>query len=153
MKPFLLSLHLSGVLLGLGPAFAGPAIAPLLSKGTAEQARALCQAFRNMERMFFWPFTGLVIPGAGTGLILTEHLKPFGGDRWLLTAIILYAVAFAMGAFGQGPNLTKRIALLDAGKFRGPEWVAVSRSDRVLGMASVVVVFAILVLMVWKPAF
>lgn len=150
MRPFLLTLHIAGVILAFGPTMASP-IFGAVSMGGPEAARTVTTIMHKIERGMIIPLSTLLVPGAGLGLIITQHWEPFGEHRWLLTAVILYVVGYLIGMIGHGGDLKKMIALLDAGKHGSAEWVAIGKREQMLGMMSFLIFFAILTLMVWKP--
>lgn len=55
------------------------------------------------------------------------------------------------GMIGHGGDLKRQIALLDSGKYGSEEWVAIGKREQMLGITSMLIFFAILTLMVWKP--
>jgi uncharacterized membrane protein len=71
---------------------------------------------------------------------------------WLLTALVLYAVAVALGALVYSPNLRAQIRALDAEGPSSPSFRALSSRGTLVGIVLAIDVIAIVFLMVTKPA-
>lgn len=152
MRAFLLTVHIMAVIVAFGPTFAMALMGPMMSAGP-ERAAPLVELTGKISKIFIFPLATFVIPGAGVALIITQHWEPFGGDNWLLTAIILYVVMYAIGILVHRPDNERAVRLLDEGKYGSPEWVAVGKREQTAGMISTLLLTAIVTLMVWKPDF
>ncbi len=87
-----------------------------------------------------------------TGLALTF----VGGipitTRWILSALVLYAVLLAVGFGVYTPTLRRQISLLEAGGPTSTAYVSAVSRGRVTGLFLALMVLAIVFLMVTKPA-
>jgi len=72
--------------------------------------------------------------------------------RWILSALILYAVLLVVAFFVYTPTLRRQIALVESTGATSPEYLAAASRGRVVGIFLAVVVLAIVFLMVVKPA-
>ena len=70
---------------------------------------------------------------------------------WILAALILYVVVVVLGLALYTPLLRRQRAVLESSGAESPEYQAVSARARVLGIATGVIVLAIVFLMVVKP--
>jgi uncharacterized membrane protein len=96
-------------------------------------------------------FAALVVPGTGAGLIITQHISPWeSGNRWLLSSIILYTIAFAFSHLVQARNAKKAIQIAEAQQF-GPEFGALMKKVAMGGQFLTVLLITIIILMVVKP--
>jgi len=71
---------------------------------------------------------------------------------WLLTALILYALATLLGMAGFVPVFKRQIHLLESEGVDSPNYQAMVKWSRVLGITTGVLVIIITFLMVVKPA-
>ena len=87
-----------------------------------------------------------------TGLLMVwvGHLEL--AQFWLLTALVLYAVAVGLGLFVYTPTLRAQIATLEASGSGCPEFQALAKRGTTVGIVLAVDVIAIVFLMVTKPA-
>ncbi len=152
LRNFLLSLHVVGVIIGLGPSFAFPFVGALARKPGAPVPWFLRFTELVATRLID-PITATVIPGTGAGLIIISRgaWNPFKSHgRWLLAAIILYVIAFAFSNLVQLPSTKKAIAMADAQQF-GPEFGARMKGLARGGQFLSLLVITIAVLMMTKP--
>jgi uncharacterized membrane protein len=70
---------------------------------------------------------------------------------WILTAIGLVLLVFAIAIFGYTPTLRRQIEALDRAGVASPEYLALSGRSTRLGAVLGVLVAAIVILMVVKP--
>lgn len=89
-------------------------------------------------------------------LLLTGLLMVWVGDLelaqfWLLTALVLYAVAVGLGLFVYTPTLRAQIAALETSGSGSPEFQALAKRGTTVGIVLGVDVIAIVFLMVTKP--
>lgn len=87
-----------------------------------------------------------------TGLTMAFMLPIPLTTPWLLTAIILYAVATLLGMAVFVPVFRRQIQLLEAEGPASPAYLSVARGARVLGIVVGIIVIVITFLMVVKPA-
>ena len=71
---------------------------------------------------------------------------------WLLTGLTLYVIAGLLGAFGYTPLVKEQIRVLDSEGFESPNYQALAKRGRLLGMLVGLDVIIIVFLMVVKPA-
>jgi uncharacterized membrane protein len=87
----------------------------------------------------------------GTGIWMVA-ISPFEiTEFWILTALVLYAVAVALGAAVYTPTLRKQIAELESESPASPTFRRLAARGRVVGIVLAVDVVAIVFLMVTKP--
>jgi uncharacterized membrane protein len=72
--------------------------------------------------------------------------------RWILSALILYAVLLVGGFAVYTPTLRRQIAVLETAGPASAEYLAVASRGRIVGIVLAVIVVAIVFLMVVKPA-
>jgi uncharacterized membrane protein len=70
---------------------------------------------------------------------------------WLLTALVLYAVAVVLGLFVYTPTLRAQIAALGSSGARSSEYRALAKRGATVGIVLAVDVVVIVFLMVTKP--
>lgn len=87
-----------------------------------------------------------------TGLIMAFLVRIPLTTPWLLTALILYVVAALLGVMAYSPVLKRQIQLLDAEGSDSPNYAAVAKQSRLLGIVTGIDVIVIVFLMVVKPA-
>ncbi len=93
-------------------------------------------------------YGGLLVVG-----ILLVLLGPWEFTQlWVLAAIALYLVMGAVAFVLYSPTLTRLIASYESGGAATAEFAALSGRSRMVGMVLAVIVVAIILLMVLKPA-
>lgn len=152
MTNFLLTLHIFGAIAGLGVTFAFPFVGAMARKPGAPVEWFL-KLVGTLSDKWVTIFTALVIPGTGAGLIITSKglWDPFESrNRWLLTALILYTIAFAFAELIQRKNGMKAVTMAEAKQF-GPEFGALMKKVAMGGQFLTVLLVTIIILMVTKP--
>ena len=89
-------------------------------------------------------------------LLVTGLLMVWVGDLdltqfWLLTALVLYLAAIALGLLVYTPTLRRQIAVLESAGPDAPEFQALSARGTTVGITLAVIVVVIVFLMVTKP--
>ena len=89
-------------------------------------------------------------------LLVTGLLMVWVGDLdlaqfWLLTALVLYAVAVGLGLLVYTPTLRSQIAALEASGPTSPQYQILAKRGTTVGIVLAVDVIAIVFLMVTKP--
>jgi uncharacterized membrane protein len=150
---WLLFLHVAGAFLVIGGAvFAGVFnLAALRSERPSE----IAFLFRLVRIAVFAIGAGMWLT-LGFGLWLVHHVGYGWGQAWIILALILWAVAGAMGgAGGKGERRVRELAerLAASGDAPSAELTAQlrGRTRLALSWGSGAVVIVILVLMIWKP--
>jgi uncharacterized membrane protein len=87
-----------------------------------------------------------------TGLTMAFMLPIPLTTPWLLTALILYAIATLLGVAVFVPVFRRRIDLLETEGLESPKYKAIAKRGNVLGVLVGIDVLAIVFLMVVKPA-
>ncbi len=87
--------------------------------------------------------TGLALTFVG-GIPLTT--------RWILSALVLYAVLLIVGLGVYTPTLRRQIALLQSAGPASADYLAAASRGRITGIALALIVLVIVFLMVTKPA-
>lgn len=86
-----------------------------------------------------------------TGLVMVFTLPIPIATPWLLTALVLYALAAILGIVGYSPVVRSQIRLLETRGFESAEYQAVARRSRLFGFIVTLDVMIIVFLMVVKP--
>ena len=152
---FWLILHVLGVLLAFGPAFANPIMGAILAKYPQHAIYAVKVGETIATRMTI-PI-GVVVALSGTGLIYSLHV-PLWSTPWLIVAIALYTAAYGFGLFVQTPTGLKLLRILESmppgpppAGGPPPEVAALARRLRLGGMYLLGSIVVIAILMIWQP--
>jgi uncharacterized membrane protein len=86
-----------------------------------------------------------------TGLAMAHAGRFSIKAPWLLTSLVLYVLAAAIGLFGYSPNLRRQIQSLDSEGFQSAQYQALARRGKMLGAVLGILVMVIVFLMVVKP--
>jgi uncharacterized membrane protein len=70
--------------------------------------------------------------------------------RWILIGLILYVIVVLLGLLGYTPTLRQQVQLAEQGRQDSPEYAALARRGRILGIVLAVLVVAIVFVMVVK---
>ena len=149
----LITIHILGAIMGIGPAFAFGAIAPVSMKAGEGATLALLQATHNIERFLLVPVVRFTQWSSGVLLIFNRGLNNnfFSWSHgWLIAAIILYIVLFAMGEAFNGPIIKRQLALAESGAPREKVMEEGAILNKI-GPIYPVFTIAIAVLMILKP--
>jgi uncharacterized membrane protein len=93
-------------------------------------------------------YAGLLVVG-----IILVFIGPYEFTTfWVIVAIGLYVVMGAVALLFYSPTLKRQIAAYEAGGTESPEFAALSSRGRMIGLLLALLVVAIIVLMVVKPA-
>ncbi len=87
-----------------------------------------------------------------TGLTMAFMIPIPLNTPWLMTALILYAIATVLGMAVFVPIFRREIQYLDSEGIEGPRYKAAAKQGQVLGMIVGIDVLAIIFLRVVKPA-
>jgi uncharacterized membrane protein len=150
---WLLFLHVTGAFMVLG----GAVIAGVFNVSALRRERP-------SEIALLFRLTSFAVRSISVGMVLTlvfglwlvGHLDYGWGDAWIVTSLVLWVVASALGGVGgnrdkEARKLAERLAA--EGDAPSPELGARLRDPVSLALSwgSGVVVIAILALMIWKP--
>jgi hypothetical protein len=164
--PWLLFLHVLAAIIAFGPTFAFSVIGAM---GGAEPMHAnfATRVSHRIGDMIVLPFA-ISMPVTGALMIWAAEIPLFDASaRWLLLAIVLYALALGLSLFVSRPNVNRIIALSGGeggapppggpgGPPAGPpppELLGAIRTVQRTGMVLTVLVVGIVLLMVVKPDF
>jgi uncharacterized membrane protein len=109
-------------------------------------------ALRGIKFMDDWianPAYLLMLP-TGIAMVLVAHLS--FATHWISWAMTLWVIAVLAGIFGYSPTLRAQIAAVDREGIASPAAHALATRGYVWSAVLGVLVFAIVVLMVFKPA-
>jgi uncharacterized membrane protein len=109
-------------------------------------------ALRGIKFMDDWianPAYLLMLP-TGIAMVLVAHLS--FATHWISWAMTLWVIAVLAGIFGYSPTLRAQIAAVDREGIASPAARALATRGYVWSAVLGVLVFAIVVLMVFKPA-
>jgi Predicted integral membrane protein (DUF2269) len=163
MFQLFLFLHVMGAIVVFGPTFMFPIIARQAQKSPQNGPFAAALSELISRRV--------VIPGAivqgitGVALIvIAQRDLTSSANRWLISAIILYAIAISFAIFVQEKNAEKMVHLTAGGPPPGPppagapagpppEIAATGKKLQQGGMLLSTLIVLIVILMVIKPTF
>jgi uncharacterized membrane protein len=101
---------------------------------------------RDFDRYIANPAYGAVlVTGIGMAWLV------WGLTNWVLVALILWVVAMGMGTGLFLPTLKRQIEALDRHGFQSEAYQTLAKRGTTMGLLTMVPVFLILVLMVFKP--
>lgn len=86
-----------------------------------------------------------------SGLAMAFVIGPWGWQRWIISALVLWVLAIAVAYAVYTPTLSGQIRALAAHGVESAEYARLENRGRILGIGLGVLVLAILVLMVFKP--
>lgn len=160
--PWLLFLHVLAAIIAFGPTFAFSIIGAM---GGAEPQHANfgTRVSHRISDILVLPFA-LSMPVTGGFMIWVAEIPLFDVSvRWLLLAIVLYALAIGLSLFVSRPNVSQIIVLTGGaggpppgGAPAGPpppELLGAIRTVQRTGMVLIVLIVSIVFLMVVKPDF
>lgn len=113
LVPWFMVLHVLGAIIAFGPTFSFSVIGGLGGKEPmhANFATRVSEAITTRRVI---PI-GLTMPVTGIGLIWSAGINPFTRDtRWLLTGIILYAIALTYALIVQLPTVRAIMSMTSA---------------------------------------
>lgn len=151
LRNLLLWLHIALALIGLGPTFSFPIWTAQARKAGPEQFPYTLRVLNTLVSRMVAPLAILLLL-SGIGLILVAPWDLFANE-WLWIALTLYMINLVLNLGIGLPNLRTVLAILSSGQApqRMEEVQARGRRQRLLGIASSLLVLVILGLMVWKP--
>ncbi|HEV2685199.1 MAG TPA: hypothetical protein VGW79_01040, partial [Actinomycetota bacterium] len=134
---FLLLIHVSGAIVGLGPSFAFSIIGPAIGKQESPQASmALMEVMEKIERGMVIPILLVVQLTSGILLIFNRSLNHnfFSSHRaWLVAGIGVYIVAMAISLGINTPALGKMIKMAKGGQAGTPEFGRLVKTSQTFG--------------------
>ena len=149
----LISIHIIGAIVGIGPAFAFGVIGAVNAKAGEGATLALLQVTRNIERFMLAPTVRFLQWSSGVLLIFNRGLNNnFFAWRhgWLIASILLYVVMLLLGEFVNAPTVKKMLAMAESGAPKAEVDAAGLRMQK-LGPFYPLATLVIAVLMIWKP--
>jgi len=152
--PWLLFAHILGAIIAFGPTFAFPILGAAAGR-EPQHANFMIRALHLVTSRLVIPLA--ILQGVtGVGLVLATGIDLLAA-RWLLVAIVLYAILLYIGIGINLPNTNRLIELSSTPPAPGsgppPELVARLARGRQFGMVMTVLIVSIVLLMVLKPAF
>ena len=152
---FLLLIHVSGAIVGLGPTFAFSIIGPAIGKQEQPAgSMALMEIMEKIERGMVLPILLTTQLASGILLIFNRGLNHnfFSSHRaWLVAGIGVYIVAMVISMGVNSPALAKMIKMAKAGQAQTPEFGKLVKTSQAFGPILTVLALAIMILMIWKP--
>jgi len=149
----LISIHIIGAIVGIGPAFTFGIIGAVTEKAPDGAVLSLLLATRRIERWLLVPVVRYTQWTTGVLLIFNRGLnRGFFAWRhaWLITAILLYIVLVLLGEFIFGPALKKSFELAEQGRPKA-EIDAIAARLAKIGPIFPLATLTIAILMIWKP--
>jgi uncharacterized membrane protein len=150
----LLTLHVMGAIVGLGPTFAFPILAAMGKKATPEGGLTLLESTLGLEKKLINPILMTVQPITGVLLIWNRGLNVnffSGKNLWLIVGILAYVAATVIALRIFDPALEKMIKLGRAGQGDTPEFGVLGAKLDKIGPVLGVLAVIIMVMMIWKP--
>jgi len=151
---FLLLIHVSGAIIGLGPTFAFSIIGPAIGKQDSPAASiALMKIMEKIEMGLSTPILLTTQLASGILLIFNRHLDAgfwSSSRRWLVAGIGIYIVAMTIALGVNTPALKKMIHKAERGEMDAEFGKLVKRSQ-MFGPILTILGLAIMILMIWKP--
>lgn len=157
--PWFLFLHVLAAIIAFGPTFSF-AIIGAMGGAEPQHANFATRVSHRISDVLVTPFA-ISMPITGALMIWAAQIPLLERDaRWLLLAIILYAIALGLALFVSRPNVNRIIAMsggtagAPAGPPSGPPPPEMLRAIGVVqrtGMALVGLVVVIVFLMVMRP--
>jgi len=114
----LITIHILGAIVGIGPAFAFGIVAMVGQKAPEGAMLSILQVSRGIERFLLVPVVRYTQWTSGVLMIFNRGLnRGFFAWRhaWLIAAILLYITLFTLGEVFNGPILKKQLALAESG--------------------------------------
>lgn len=150
----LISIHVIGAIIGLGPTFAFGILGAMGKKATPEGGLALLEATLTLENKLVNPILLTAQPLTGALMIWNRGLNNDFFDVhkiWLMVGITAYVAATIIALGIMDPTIHKMIAMGRAGEGGTPAFGALAgRLDR-FGPILTVLAVVIVVMMIWKP--
>lgn len=150
----LISVHVLGAVIGLGPTFGFAIMGPMAGKVGPEGSLALLEAMEKIERGMVLPILLTTQLLSGIGLIFNlgfNHGFFSGRHAWLVAGIGVYIVAMTLSLTVQTPAVAKIIRMAKSGQAGTPEFGATVATTQKFGPILTVLAFTIVLLMAWKP--
>jgi Predicted integral membrane protein (DUF2269) len=151
---FLLLIHVSGAIIGLGPTFAFSIIGPAIGKQDSPAGSiALMKIMEKIELGLVTPILLTTQLASGVLLIFNRHLDAgfwTSSRRWLVAGIGVYIVAMTIALGVNTPALKKMIHKAERGEMDAEFGKLVKRSQ-MFGPILTLLGLAIMILMIWKP--
>lgn len=156
--PAFLFLHVLGAIVAFGPTFAFPIIGAMARREPMHGTFAL-RLIEHLERRVVIPVAGSMLV-TGIGLIWSGGFDLFApSSRWLISAIVVYAIAMSISVLVMLPNGTRMVQLLEmpaggpgaAAAGPSPEFLARAKRAQQLGMVMTGLLLVIIFLMVFRP--
>lgn len=113
-----------------------------------EHEAYVLRGIKTLDDRFANPAYGLLLV---TGLIMVFNAKIPLTTFWILSSLILYAVAVILGFLFYTPTLRRQIEALETGGRDSANYQRLAGQSRMLGIALAIIVIAIVFLMVLKP--
>jgi uncharacterized membrane protein len=151
LRNFLLWLHIALAIVGLGPTFTFPIWTAMARKAGPEHVPFALRTLHTLITRMVAPLAILLL-ASGIALIVVGEWNLIANE-WLWIALTLYVVNLTLNLGVALPNLNAVLGILASGQApqRQAELETRGKRQRLLGMASGLLVLVILGLMVWKP--
>lgn len=147
----LLFLHVLGAIVALGPPFAFPLIGSMAAR-EPQHANFATRVSALIDDRITRPVV-LLTGATGIAMIWSRSLPLLDAAyRWLLLAIVIYAVALGLSLFVQRPAVRRVIELTKGPGAPGPELGAATTRVGRGGIVLTFLAFALVFLMVVKPS-
>lgn len=151
----LLSIHVAGAIIGLGPTFTFSVLGPMAEKATSPQGGlAIMEAMHKIEWRLVEPILLTTQPLTGALMIWNRGLNNdfFSWSRgWLIAALLMYVTATFLALRVLSPTSTRMIAMAKGGEAGSPEFMRLAGISKKVGPVLTLLGLGIIVLMVWKP--
>jgi uncharacterized membrane protein len=150
----LITLHVLGAVIGLGPTFAFGLLGGMAEKMPGPGGLALMEGILKIENSIANPILLTVQPLTGALMIWNRGLNNhfFSVNRlWLIGGIAAYMIAVVIALLIMDPSIHKMITLAKGGQAETPEFGGYAQKVKAFGPILTVLGLVIVVLMIWKP--
>ena len=149
-----LFLHVIAVIIVFGITFAYPILQGAAERAGTVQTRFAIGLIHRLETYVVTP--GAVLVLIFGGILIGNDKLPYKDDMpaWLITAIVLFLIAFGTAIFVQRPNLNKARAILEKAPDGAPlpaEYEPIGKQMQMVGGMLGLLIIVIAFLMVYKP--
>jgi predicted integral membrane protein DUF2269 len=149
----LITLHILGAIVGIGPAFSFGVIGMASEKAGEGATLALLQVMRTIEKFMLAPTVRFLQWGTGVLLIFNRGLNNgFFAWRhaWLIASILIYVALLVVGEVVSAPAVKRMLALAEQAAPKA-DVLAAGAGVKAVGPFFPLATIAVAILMIWKP--
>jgi len=150
----LISIHVVGAIVGLGPTFAFGILGGLGKKASPEGGLAILEGVLRLEDRLVNPILLTTQPATGVLMIFNRGLNHdfFSVHHiWLIAGIAAYLIATAIALGIMDPSIRRMIGMARGGEGGTPAFGAFAAKVDTFGPILTLLGLIIIVMMIWKP--